>query len=219
MIEALAKKLRLEHVDNLYLINQPKYVINRKGHLIQHISELDKPCKYLLVFVSTIDEFKTLIDDVVKQQVIANNGYLFVAYPKRMNTLGISGIHRDDLFPSLEVDEEGFVNGCDLKFNRMVGFDKNYTVVGLKRTTEQSKKQTKVDMDIFLPKLEKELNNYPQAYSFFSTLTPGYKKSWVQYVYAAKQEKTQQNRMDKMRICLESECKSIDLYRKRKSTL
>lgn len=42
------------------------------------------------------------------------------------------GIHRDVLFPALNVDEDsGAVADTGLKFSRMVSFDDNYTAVGL----------------------------------------------------------------------------------------
>ena len=42
-------------------------------------------------------------------------------------------IHRDEMFPALNVGEDGYVGESDIKFARMVSMDEVFTVVGLKR--------------------------------------------------------------------------------------
>ena len=49
-------------------------------------------------------------------------------------------IHRDEMFPALNVREDGYVGESDIKFARMVSMDEVFTVVGLKR---EKKKQQK----------------------------------------------------------------------------
>ena len=48
-------------------------------------------------------------------------------------------IHRDEMFPALNVGEDGYVGESDIKFARMVSMDEVFTVVGLKREKKNNK--------------------------------------------------------------------------------
>lgn len=47
-------------------------------------------------------------------------------------------IHRDEMFPALNVGEDGYVGESDIKFARMVSMDEVFTVVGLKREKKKN---------------------------------------------------------------------------------
>ena len=50
-------------------------------------------------------------------------------------------IHRDEMFPALNVGEDGYVGESDIKFARMVSMDDVFTVVGLKREKKKRRKR------------------------------------------------------------------------------
>lgn len=64
------------------------------------------------------------------------------------NKLGNTPVHRDSIFPFLQVNEDdGYVKGTDYKFNRMLVLDENYTLVAVK----------------YLPKLKAKISNRPSV--------------------------------------------------------
>ena len=70
---------------------------------------------------------------VWERRELTPNGVLYVLYPKKGNKVYDQWIHRDAIFPSLDVDEEtGFVGDTRMKFNKMFAFDDVFTCIGIK---------------------------------------------------------------------------------------
>jgi len=57
---------------------------------------------------------------IIKEKLLINKGYLFYAYPKKGNKKYTTFVHRDEIFPAMQVGDDGYVQGSDLKFSRMV---------------------------------------------------------------------------------------------------
>ena len=141
--------------------------------------------------------------EIIQQQLLSINGRLLIAYPKKGNKLNKPFLHRDDLFPTLNVDQDGYVQRTDYKFNQMVALDEHYTIVGLKYVTQASNKsretrtsQCVADYAERIPDLIQLLTNETKALAFYQQLTPGYQKGWARYIFSAKQPSTQTKRLN-----------------------
>lgn len=145
-------------------------------------------------------------------------GYLFFAYPKKGNKRYDTFIHRDEIFPAMNVGEDGYVGDSDVKFSRMVGMDDVFTVVGLKREKKKAKKssaasQCVADYKDNVKDVEQLLAEHPKELAFYQELTPGYQTDWARYIFSAKQQKTREKRQEQMVDVLSQGYKTIDLYR------
>lgn len=175
----------------------------------------------MFVFVKTIAEFKQIVTEVIQKQLLNENGVLFIAYPKKGNKVYSTFVHRDEIFPALQVDDnDGYIINSTLKFNRMVSLDETFTVTGIKNVTrkESSSKSASSgrteDFLHFIPEIESFVEQHKDAKVLFEQLTPGYKRDWARYVYSAKQIPTQEKRKNEMIEILEKGFKSKELYRK-----
>ena len=130
-------------------------------------------------------------------------------------------VHRDEIFPTLKVGGDGYVDNSDVKFSRMVSMDDVFTVVGLKREKKKTKKSTVAsqcvaDYEDHVKDIEKLLTDYPNELKFYKELTPGYQRDWARYIFSAKQQKTREKRQEQMIDILSQGYKSVDLFRQKK---
>ncbi|WEK54057.1 MAG: YdeI/OmpD-associated family protein [Candidatus Cohnella colombiensis] len=194
------------------------------AELSNYDSKLDKQA-YDMIFSFVLDmpALKQLVERVIERCHLHDNGYLFAAYPKKGNNVYATFIHRDELMPGLECDEEGYIGSSNLKFARMVGLDDVFTVVGFKlekRATKQASSKASQRVDDYverIPNVEKLLEREPMLLAFYQSLTPGYRKDWARYIYSAKQEATQVKRIEEMQMILQAGFKSRELYRQSQS--
>ncbi|NHN35305.1 YdeI/OmpD-associated family protein [Paenibacillus agricola] len=220
MDKSIVEKLNLHRYTQAAVLNQPEGT-NYFSGLTGYDTSL-KDCAYQLIFafVLDIESLKELVNGVILNQHLNENGYLFVAYPKKGNKVYPTYIHRDDLFGALVTDEKGYIGTSDIKFARMVGLDDVFTVVGLKedaagKTKTSSKSSQRVeDYIVMIPSVEQDLEDEPALLAFYQSLTQGYRKDWARYVYSAKQEETQAKRREEMKMILQAGYKSRELYRK-----
>ncbi|MCM3568636.1 YdeI/OmpD-associated family protein [Neobacillus mesonae] len=222
MAKTIVEKLNLQKYKKAAVINLPDgadYFTDLK----EYDSKLTGP-SYDLVFAFVLDmeQLKTLVNKIIREQYLNKNGYIYLAYPKKGNKEYPTFIHRDDLFGGLGADEEGYIANSTLKFSRMVGLDDVFTVVGLKESaksnTSAAKRSQKVsDYEAMIPEIEKELRDTPEILIFYQSLTPGYRKDWARYVYSAKQEATREKRRNEMKKILGAGFKTRDLFLKSKS--
>ena len=148
-------------------------------------------------------------------------GYLYIAYPKKGNKVYPDFVHRDEIFPSLNVDTngDGYVGDSNIKFARMVSLDETFTIVGLKEVGSSKGKsstdssQCVDDYVKYIPEIEVYLSNNSVLSEFYKNLTPGYRKDWARYVYSAKQEATRKKRLSEMEMILSKGFKTKELYR------
>lgn len=215
---SIINKLNLDKYKNMVVINQPSdYVI-----FIEQATTFDKDHDAIFIFVETVEEMVAYTDHIIQNQLLLEKGYLFFAYPKKGNKRYTTFVHRDEIFPTMKVDDDGYVANSDIKFVRMVSMDEVFTVVGLKREKKKAKKslstsQRVADYEYKVKDIEALLTDHPDVLQFFQSLPPGYQKNWARYIFSAKQQKTREKRHQQMIDILSQGYKSIDLYRKKKN--
>ncbi|MBP1044918.1 YdeI/OmpD-associated family protein [Enterococcus sp. BWM-S5] len=217
MVRSITEKLQLTKYEKKMIIQRPS-ADYFSDLLFDETSLSDQSVDLIIAFVKDMEEFKQLVDEVKKKKSLKENGLLYVAYPKKGNKMYETYVHRDEIFPSLHVNEEdGYIEGTSLKFNRMVSLDEVFTIVGIKnivkKNTKKTKSQTVHDYTALIPQVEAVVSASPKAGELFATLTPGYKRGWAQYIFSAKQKATQEKRIKEMIDLLEKGFKSKELYR------
>ncbi|MBT2689407.1 YdeI/OmpD-associated family protein [Bacillus sp. ISL-47] len=213
----IIEKLKLNKYKNMAVLNQPSDYDVFNGYKTTLSGEHDA----IFIFVETIDEMAKHTRKVIDEEQLLEKGYLFLAYPKKGNKRYDSFVHRDDIFPTMKVGEDGYVDHSDVKFSRMVSMDDVFTVVGLKREKKKEKKssapsQCVADYEDNVKDIEKILEEYPNALTFYQELTPGYQRDWARYIFSVKQQKTRDKRQAQMVDILSQGYKSVDLYRQKK---
>jgi hypothetical protein len=221
MTKSIADKLNLHKYEHAVILNQPEGS-DYFAELTGYDTELPEDRAYDLIFAFVLDmeSLKEVVNRVNRQANLRKGGYLFAAYPKKGNKVYPTFIHRDDLLEGLGSDEDGYIGTSSIKFARMVGLDDVFTVVGFKeeargKAQAAAKLSQKVDDYIALiPNIEQDLSDSPELLTFYSSLTPGYRKDWARYVYSAKQEETIAKRREEMKMMMRAGYKSRELYRK-----
>lgn len=172
-------------------------------------------------FVMNLAEMQAAINEIAQSKQLTATGYLYLVYPKLISKK-YPGIHRDSIFPYLQVDDAtGEVAATGLKFSRMVSFDEDFTVVGLKwltgnqRSTSASSQRVQ-DYLTFLPEIQQRLAaETPASAEFFQTLTPGYQRDWARYLYAPKTAATRERHYQIFLTALAAHYPSYRHYQKR----
>lgn len=214
---SIIQKLNLAKYKHLAVLNQPEdYTVFPECQ-----TELTGGHDAVFIFVKTLDEMVKYTQQIIREQPLVENGYLFFAYPKKGNKRYETYVHRDDIFPALGVNEDGYVGSSDLKFSRMVSMDDVFTVVGLKRekkknTRSSAASQRVADYEDRVKDVEKLLAPHPKEQQFFKELTPGYQKDWARFLFSAKQQQTREKRLAQMVEILAQGYKSVELYRQQK---
>ncbi len=173
-------------------------------------------------FVADLDDLERAVRGASDQDLIADGGYLYLAYPKKGNKAKLRHINRDDIADRFGLDHgDGFVTGTRLKFSKMVSLDETYTVAGLRHFKSPDYKAPKPacstdDYAGRIPELREALSAIPEILALFDRLTPGYRKDWARYVYSAKTGATTEKRLAEMACILSEGYKSKDLHRQRK---
>jgi len=215
-------------IEKLNLHKYPNKLVLQKPEDMDDFNELDydstiKSPKYdlIFIFIFSLEEFSKQLQSVIQQQLIADNGYLFFAYPKKNNPIYKEYIDRDSFFEVLPVDEEGYVFDSNLKFSRMVSLNEIFTVVGLKVMPKKTKKiasnknsQCVDDYIDHIKDIKLYLNKNEDLLISYNQLTFGYQKDWAHYVYSAKRKETQEKRLLEMETVIGEGYKSMDLYRR-----
>lgn len=213
----IINKLNLNKYQNMTVLNQPNDYDLFDGYQ----SVLSGNHDAIFIFVETIDEMVKHTQTILKEQSLIEKGYVFFAYPKKGNKKYETFVHRDEIFPAMKVDDDGYVDNSDLKFSRMVSMDDVFTVVGLKREKKKAQKssaasQCVADYEDQVQDVEKLLFDFPHELKFYTELTPGYQRDWARYIFSAKQQKTREKRHAQMVDILSQGYKTIDLYRQNK---
>ncbi|BFH11586.1 YdeI/OmpD-associated family protein [Paenibacillus melissococcoides] len=217
-------------IEKLNLRKYPTKLIWGKPDDIADFDELEYDTsavkeKYSLIFtfIFNLEEFVSQLNQVIEQQLLEEGGYLCFAYPKKNNPKYAEYIERDSFFPSIAMDEDGYVQGSPIKFARMVSMNDVFTVIGLKsepkKAASSAKTKTSQRVDDYIDRVE-DIKAYLQSDEEigerYNQLTPGYQKDWARYVFSAKRKETQDKRLAEMKIVLAEGYKSIDLYRRDK---
>ncbi|WP_248513504.1 YdeI/OmpD-associated family protein [Sporosarcina sp. NCCP-2222] len=210
-------KLHLTKYKNMAVLNQPDDYELFSGCKVS----LSKKHDAIFVFVKTLEEIVAYTKQIINEEHLLEKGYLFFAYPKKGNKRHDTYVHRDDIFPAMQVDEDGYIPNSDIKFSRMVSMDDVYTVVGLKRETKKAKKSSAAsqrvgDYEENIKDIETLLAKHPNELKFYQELSPGYQRDWARYIFSAKQQTTREKRQAQMVDILSLGYKSVDLYRQKK---
>lgn len=219
MTKTIVEKLNLQKYKKTAILDAPK-----DSNYFEQLSGYDTKLTnsgydLIFAFVLEMDSLKNLVKKVIEGNYLTQNGYLFMAYPKKGNKVYQTFIHRDELLDGLGADEDGYIGTSAIKFARMVGLDEVFTVVGLKAEARKNRPSSKAsqcvdDYIAMIPDIENDLQDAPELLSFYQSLTPGYRKDWARYVYSAKQEATRAKRREEMKLILAKGYKSRDLYRR-----
>ncbi|EST12867.1 YdeI/OmpD-associated family protein [Sporolactobacillus laevolacticus] len=218
--KTIVEKLKLNNYPSKVIINLPE----PERPLFNQLMDYDHTyCKdkydLIVIFVLTLDELKDRILDIIEHNRLNKNGYMYIAYPKKGNKIYPNYVHRDEIFPSLNVDDEGYVGNSTIKFARMVSLNETFTIIGLKEfASGKGKKSTASSQCVddyidYISHIEAYLSTKSALLEFYKKLTPGYRKDWARYVYSAKQDATRNKRLTEMEMILGKGFKSKDLYR------
>lgn len=212
MSQELAKKLRLNLDEPIYVIYPPTKEYFSAFNIFDELPS--EPVETIILFVKTLEEMQIEIQQLIDRQALAMGGRLLVCYPKKGNKVFPTFIHRDEILPALKVNQEGYIDQSDYKFNQMVKLDDVYTIIGLKRTVTKKKRtssQSVADYVQFIPELENLLAKTPAALQFFQELTPGYQRNWARFVFSVKREVTREKHLKETIELLLKGIKSKDL--------
>lgn len=208
-------KLKIEKYATRYVEDCPANLKSsfKVANFTTHISK--GPYDFMLYFVTDLKTMADKITQVDRQKSLAKTGYLYFAYPKLKNHLGLPGIHRDDIFPTLDIDDAtGIFGDTQLKFSRMLALDDDWTLIGLKvfddKPNGKVKSQRVADYEALIPKLQAALPKQNQ--SQFIDLTPGKKRDWARYVYGVVQASTQKQHLALMIDSLSAGYTTITAY-------
>ena len=221
MSKTIVEKLNLLKYKKVVVLDMPEGGDYFNGLSAYDTTFREKGYDLIFAFVVTKSELKKLMDLVIEKRYLNENGYIYIAYPKKGNKVYQTYIHRDELFEALGADEEGYVENSNIKFARMVGLDEVFTVVGLKEENRNKKSKSSTasqcvdDYIAMIPEVEKDLQGKADLLALYQSLTPGYQKDWARYIYSAKQEATKEKRREEMKMILGAGYKTRELYRNR----
>lgn len=181
-------------------------------------SQKEAPFDRVLAFVYSVEGMVKTVQQFVQADTLQEGAYIFLMYPKKGNKQFDTYIGRDDIFPAFQVDDEKYVLGSAIKFTSLQSLDETYSILALKKQTKKAKKiKTSQRVDDYvehISKIEAYLTSYDEVLIQFQALTPGYKKTWARYIYSAKKEETQQQRLAEMKELLKQGYKTKEHYRK-----
>lgn len=135
------RKLKLEKYSELVIVNLPKDIDDFKDY--EYLNKW-KRNDFLMTFVYDLPQFKSVLENVDKNNYLTDKGYLYIAYPKTSSKKYGTTIHRDEIFPFLDVNEEtGQTGNLDIKFSSLLAFNDDFSMIGLKRNSTNLRKTKK----------------------------------------------------------------------------
>ncbi|MCH1624541.1 YdeI/OmpD-associated family protein [Fredinandcohnia quinoae] len=219
--KTIIEKLNLQKYPAKLIIQTPEE-INDFNELEYDVSIKNEKYDLIFTFVFQLDELKEQLQSIIDKQLLTDKGYLYFAYPKKGNKKYKEYIERDSIFPALQVNEEGYALGSDIKFARMVSLNDDFTVIGLRPAPKKAKKgsakpsQCVDDYIANVEDIKQYLSKNDDLLNIYEQLTFGYQKDWARYVYSAKRKETQEKRLLEMEVVLAEGYKTMDLYRRDK---
>jgi len=212
-MSVLIEKFKLNTYKNLPILDLPDYLISELSVLGTH--PLLAQQEAILVFTTSNTDFFTRLEDLVQKDPVPDGGVILICYPKKGNPLYPTFVHRDEIFPKVKMDDDGFIYGSAYKFNRMLGFDDNFTLLEVKKVLNHKARPAQVGSDYvkYIPAIEALLKDEPKALAFYQNLTPGYRKDWAVHVYSTENLETRSKRIAEMIKLLNEGHKNMTLYR------
>ena len=200
--EAISKKFQLDRFTRRALVNLPE-AAQELADVEGDRDLLNPPYELIVIFVKDLDVWKKFLTKVSREDLLSEGGVIYFLYPKRGNKVYDTFIHRDDIFPTLKVDDDdGYFQGSDLKFNRMFSLNDVFTVVGVKKLSKRPAPSTGPsqrvgDYEHRLGEVEELLLKNPDALEFYRSLTPGYRRNYARFILGVKTVATKQSRLEK----------------------
>lgn len=220
-MKAIVEKLKLTSFQQPVVLNRPNK--NYLPELATAQKTLpQEPVDLIFAFVRTLQELQYLVSTIIDAGCLVENGLLYIAYPKKGNPMYPTFIHRNELFPALQVNkEDGYIAGTNYKFNRMAALDEVFTVVGIKHVIKKRNSKAASgrvdDYKNYIPEIIAFLQTTPWEADFFQQLTPDYQKEWARYIYSAKKAATRERRAAEMQAILAQGYRTKALYQRAKN--
>ena len=217
---SLEKKLMIHKFPRILLSGKPRDLKDLDGLVCD--TKASGTYNLVIAFVFSLDEMEQCIARISGKGLLEDQGYLYIAYPKKGNKQYREYIDRDSIFPRLGVDEStGFVRDAPMKFSKMVALNDTFTIVGLKYLPSGDPVKTRVSANVDdyienIPALRSYLKHKPEILAVYDALSYGYRKDWARYVYSARTSATTEKRLSEMVDILKEGYKSINLYKQRK---
>lgn len=214
-MENILSKLKIDSFKNLACVDIPEDLkIEFKDY--KSVS-LTKDHDAVIVFSTSNEDFFKTLEKLVKEDIIVDKGLLFILYPKKGNKRYPSYVHRDEIFPKVQMDDEGFIYKTAYKFNRMLGFNDEFTLLEIKKILNYKAKNqvSKQGSDYlkFIPDVEKYLEKDAEALKIYQALSPGYRKDWAVYIFSTQNESTRNKHFEECETLLKQGHKNMTLYR------
>lgn len=207
-IQALSKKLMLDKYDTIGLYNRDPYSPELEDLLGQtHLVKGGQKLDVLFVHCYKLEEMKAYLESFWHEEIIQVGGLVYLVYPKLKNPHYL-GIHRDEIFPALGVDDGlGLMPGTHYKFNKMVSLNEVFTIIGLKYLKQKEIDKIHAGLNKpavsgrvgdyiqCLPELKRKLKDLGQNLDqAFLSLTPGRQRNWARDIYSARTQATRNKR-------------------------
>lgn len=166
-----------------------------------------------IVAVMTPAEATQRLHAIAKAQRLAFDGHVYLFYPKA-DSREFSGIKRDAMLRALKLDRHsGLLGDSGFKYNSMLSFDDNFTVLDFKWAKAVATKTRLADYDAQVPKLTERLaKQNAKLIPQWQTLTPAMKNQWARYIYSPKRPVTQKMHFEQMLVVLASGHRTLEDY-------
>ena len=214
-MENILEKLKLNSFSSIAVQNIPDNLQDEFKAFNQ--VNITKNHDAAFIFTFSNEEFFNTLKKIVKEDILNDKGSLFICYPKKGNKKYPSFVHRDEIFPKVEMDDEGFMHQSDYKFNRMLGYNDEFTLLEIKKILNYKPKKTvsKQGSDYlqYIPDVEKYLEKDQEALTIYQKLAPGYRKDWAVYIFSTQNESTRAKHFEECVTLLKQGHKNMTLYR------
>jgi hypothetical protein len=214
-MSSLIEKFKLNTYKTLPILNLPPYLKDELSSIA--VTPLLPKQAAILVFTTSNEDFFKTLESLVQQDVLEDKGVLLICYPKKGNPTYPSFVHRDEIFVKAGMNNDGFIYGSAYMFNRMLGFDDNFTLLEVKKLLNfkpgSRPSQSGADFVKYIPDIETMLKDEPEALKFYQSLTPGYRKDWAVHVFSTENQETRTKRIAEMIKLLKDGHKNMTLYR------
>ncbi len=214
-MSSLIEKFKLNTYKTLPILNLPPYLKDELSSIA--VTPLLPKQAAILVFTTSNEDFFKTLESLVQQDVLEDKGVLLICYPKKGNPTYPSFVHRDEIFVKVGMNNDGFIYGSAYMFNRMLGFDDNFTLLEVKKLLNfkpgSRPSQSGADFVKYIPDIETMLKDEPEALKFYQSLTPGYRKDWAVHVFSTENQETRTKRIAEMIKLLKEGHKNMTLYR------
>jgi hypothetical protein len=170
----------------------------------------------LVVFTTSNAAFFTTLERLANEDRCVEGGALLIAYPKKGNPLYPDYVHRDEIFPKVRMDDDGYIYNSPYRFNRMLGLVECFTLLEIKRVAQRKPAKpahSGADYLIYIPDVEAMLVSDPDVLSIYKALSPSYRKDWAVYLFTTSNESTRAKRFEELKRVLRAGYKNMTLYR------